>query len=192
VGPSTSQLEVVSHGSDVRLIVAMPAALRGGIVRAIAARADVWRFVSSELLTTLVGSLDDDLAAQVRGIAVIRAPSLRMLDVSARARALRAKLGVFDVSVGRLIASKRVERAIDHAARKRALLVVIGEGPERRALERHAKRASAHVRFVGDLPRDETLAYVAAADTLVFASEAEGSSTVVREAQASGTPVSWV
>ncbi len=96
------------------------------------------------------------------------------------------------MSVGRLVASKRVDRAIDRAASERALLVVVGEGPERRTLERQAKRALASVRFVGSVPRDEALAYLAAADTLVFASEAEGCSTVVREARALHTRVAFV
>jgi glycosyltransferase involved in cell wall biosynthesis len=185
-------LEVVSHGSDVRLMASMPAALRRRIVSAIVARADAWRFVSSALLDLLAYSLDGDLATRVRDMSVIRAPVLRMADVSRRASVLRSELGAFDVSVGRLVPSKRVERAIDRAARKRSLLVVVGEGPERSMLERHAKRAAAQVRFVGDVPHDEALAYLAAADALVFASEAEGCSTVVREARALRTPVDWV
>jgi teichuronic acid biosynthesis glycosyltransferase TuaC len=185
-------LEVVSHGGDVRMLIAMPAPIRAAVVSAIVARADVWRFVSSELLGEIVSATSSGLAARLRAMAIVRAPALRMVDVSARARALRSELGAFDVSVGRLVASKRVDRAIDHAASKRALLVVVGEGPERRRLERQAKRALASVRFVGSVPRDEALAYLAAADTLVFASEAEGCSTVVREARALHTRVAFV
>ena len=62
-------------------------------------------------------------------------------------------------------------------------------GPSAQALERRALASSARVRFVGDLPRHEALAYMAAADALVFASEAEGCSTVIREAGALSVPV---
>jgi teichuronic acid biosynthesis glycosyltransferase TuaC len=192
LGDVGAKLEVVSHGGDVRMMMAMPAPMRAAIVSAIVARADVWRFVSRELLDELASATSNALAARLRAIAVVRAPALRMVDVSARARALRSELGAFDVSVGRLVPSKRVDRAIDRAASKRALLVVVGEGPERRKLERQAKRTLASVRFVGNVPRDEALAYLAAADTLVFASEAEGCSTVVREARALHTRVAFV
>jgi glycosyltransferase involved in cell wall biosynthesis len=194
LGQREAPLEVVSHGGDVRVLLAMPVALRKRVVSAIVTRADVWRFVSSELRDALASGMphDGDLAARVREKSIVRAPALQMVDVSRRASALRSDLGVFDVSVGRLVPSKRIDRAIDHAAKKRALLVVIGEGPERSALERQAKRASARVRFVGDLPRGEALAYLAAADSLVFASEAEGCSTVVREAHALHTRVDWI
>ena len=178
-----AELEVVSHGGDVRALVALPAAARRAIVARVASRASSWRFVSAELEEALLASLDDELASRVRAIAFVRAPSLDVPDVSRRARDLRAALGAFDVSLGRLVASKRVERAIDRAAARGELLVVVGDGPERSALERRASRASAPVRFVGDLPRDEALAYLAAARALVFASEAEGCSTVVREAR---------
>jgi teichuronic acid biosynthesis glycosyltransferase TuaC len=159
------------------------------VVSSIARRAVTWRFVSRELLELLTRNVDHDLAERVRALAVVAPPILEMPDVDARARVLRAELGAFQVSVGRLIASKRVDKAIDHAVAARSLLVVVGEGPERRTLERHAARSSARVRFVGDVPRSEALAYLAAADSLVFTSEAEGCSTVVREAAATGTPV---
>ena len=125
-------------------------------------------------------------------MAIVRSQSVAMPNVAERARELRSVLGAFRVSVGRLVASKRVDRAIDHAAKARELLVVVGDGPERATLERHATRSSARVRFVGDLPRDEALAYLAAADALVFASESEGNSTVIREAHALATPIQLI
>jgi glycosyltransferase involved in cell wall biosynthesis len=45
------------------------------------------------------------------------------------------------------------------------------------------------VRFVGAVPREEALAWIGAADALLFASRAEGLSTVVREAEALGIRV---
>ncbi|HWL85328.1 MAG TPA: glycosyltransferase, partial [Polyangiaceae bacterium] len=79
--------------------------------------------------------------------------------------------------------------AIAHAAAHRAHLVVVGDGPERERLEVLARERGADVRFVGRRPRRETLAWIAVADALVHASEAEGLSTVVREAETLGTRV---
>lgn len=186
---TTAPLEIVSHGSDVRLLVSMPRLARHAIAKALLARAPVWRFVSEPLRDSLVRSLDDDVASRVCAMAIVRPQSFMVPDVAARAAVLREELGAFRVSVGRLVASKRVDKAIDRAAENRELLVVVGDGPERRALERHAARSSARVRFVGDLPRDEALAYVAAADALVFASEAEGNSTIIGEANTLHTPI---
>lgn len=182
-------LEVVSHGSDVRLLTKLPARVRHATVSAIASRATTWRFVSSALRDALLESVERDLAARVARKSFVREPSLSMPDVSRRASALRAELGRFEVSVGRLVASKRVDKAIDRAASTRELLVVVGDGPERRGLELRATRANARVKFVGELPRDEALAFIAAARALVFTSESEGCSTVLREARALSTPI---
>jgi len=189
IGMGTAELQVVSHGSDVRLLVELPLAIRHRIVDTIASRATVWRFVSTPLLDALSASLPPDLARRVASIAEVRPASFDLPDVRARATELRRELGSFRVSLGRLVASKRVDRAIDRAASRGGLLVVVGDGPERSSLERHAKHRGADARFVGDLPRDEALAYLAAADALVFASESEGCSTVLREASALDTPV---
>jgi len=182
-------LEIVSHGGDVRLLLAMPALARRALVRSIASRARSWRFVSDALLGSLVAELDHETCARVRAIATVKAPPIALPDVSGRAAHLREELGAFDVSLGRLVATKRVDRAIDRAAARGEMLVVVGDGPERASLERRAARARANVRFLGDLPRDEALAYLAAARSLLFASEAEGCSTVVREARALGARV---
>jgi glycosyltransferase involved in cell wall biosynthesis len=95
------------------------------------------------------------------------------------------------LSVGRLVRSKRVDRAIDHVASRHDLdaLVVVGDGPERGRLEAWARARDVDARFLGKLPRDETLAWIGAATVVLFASEHEGSSTVLREAAAMGTPV---
>ncbi len=187
-----TSLEVVSHGSDVRLLERMPSRLRRSIVSSIEARAESWRFVSEPLRESLLSSLDRDLRARVAAKSFVREPLLAMPDVSRRASAIRAELGRFDVSLGRLVAAKRVDKAIDRAAITRELLVVVGDGPERARLERRAATRDARVRFLGDLPRDEALAYLAAARALLFASESEGCSTVVREARALATPVETI
>ena len=184
-----ARVEIVSHGSDVRLLLRLPSLVRNRVVRALAERATTWRFVSEELLETFADHLEHALAHHVRSLAFIQPAALHVPDVATRARTLREELGPFQVSVGRLVASKRVDRAIAHAAQKDATLVVVGDGPERSFLERHATRLNARVLFKGELPRTEALVHIAAADALVLSSRQEGCSTVAREATALGTPV---
>lgn len=116
-------------------------------------------------------------------------------DTRERALVLRAALQEENdgrsiwVVCGRLVASKRVDRAIRLAHREHARLVVVGDGPERGALERLSRVLGAEVRFVGQLPRRDALSYVAAADRLVHLSDHEAAPTVVREARMLGIPV---
>jgi glycosyltransferase involved in cell wall biosynthesis len=180
-------VELVSHGSDARALAKLPG--RDAFVSMLVSRARSWRFVSDALRDELLRSLSPNVARRLLAKSFVRAASIAVPDVGARAAVLREELGAFDVSVGRLVASKRVDKAIERAARTRDLLVVVGDGPERARLERRASERSAHVRFVGDLPRAEALAYISAARALVFASEREGCSTVVREARALSTPI---
>jgi glycosyltransferase involved in cell wall biosynthesis len=191
-----ADLEIVSHGADVRLLTRVPLPLRERWVQAMARRASRWRFVSEALKTELLASLRPDTRSKVESIAVVRAASIALPDVRSQASGLRRELGVkrVAVSVGRLVASKRVERAIDYVAGARDLdlLVIVGDGPERAALERRAQSRAVDARFAGLLGREEALAWIAAADVLLHASRAEGCSTVVREAEALGTPVVYV
>jgi glycosyltransferase involved in cell wall biosynthesis len=87
------------------------------------------------------------------------------------------------------VPGKRVDRALVAARRAGASLVVVGDGPERERLARLAEDLRVRARFVGRVPRDEALAWIAAADRLVHLSDAEGAPTVVREARALGVPV---
>lgn len=189
---SGAELAVVSHGADVRLLVAMPSAIRERIVRSIAGRATEWRFVSAALQAQLVESLGAT-RTRVERIATVRAPSLELPSVTERiariARDLDGKR--IAVSVGRLVASKRVDRAIRHVARTREVdaLVVVGDGPERPRLEELARRCDVDARFVGLVPREEALGWIGAARMVLHGSQHEGLSTVVREAEALGTPV---
>jgi glycosyltransferase involved in cell wall biosynthesis len=186
-------LEVVSHGGDVRLLTAIPATVRRLAVRAIAGRAERWRFVSDALLGALLRTLDRETRARVRRVACIQPAGLELPDVRRAVAERRSGLGSarVAVSVGRLVATKRVDRVIEHVAKARDVdtLVIVGDGPERERLERLADTYGVRVRFVGRVPREEALAWIGAADALVHASEAEGMSTVVREAEALGTRV---
>jgi teichuronic acid biosynthesis glycosyltransferase TuaC len=193
LGARDAALEVVSHGGDVRLLTALPAPMRRLVVTAIASRAERWRFVSQPLMRNFVRSLDRATRGRVERIAFVEPAVLDMPDVRDAAEVRRRALGGLRVavSVGRLVPSKRVDRAIEHVARGRELdvLVVVGDGPERGRLERLARGRRVDARFVGLTSRQDALAWIGAADVLLHASEAEGMSTVVREAEALGTRV---
>src|SRR5262249_51390674 len=72
------------------------------------------------------------------------------------------------------------------AAQGRVRLVVVGDGPERAALEERAEGAA--VTFAGALPRREALAWGAAADVLLHPSALEAAPPGVRGARALGVP----
>ena len=99
------------------------------------------------------------------------------------------------VSVARLVPWKGMRGLIDAIVLVRAQvpdanLVIIGDGPERAALETYATDAAPGlVRFYGALPHDETLSYIKAADTFVLNSTYEGLSHVLIEALLLGRPV---
>lgn len=189
-----AELEIVSHGGDVRLLAATPGAARRAIVRRLLARATRWRFVSASLEDDLARTLDDGLRAALSRVAVVGASPIAMIDVREEARARRGTVGDrrLYVCAARLVPSKRIDKVIDYVATYRAsdpVLVVVGDGPERGHLERLARRWMLDARFVGTLPRAETLSWIGAADEVVHASRAEGLSTVVREAEHLGVPV---
>ncbi len=164
-------------------------------------RASGWRFVSESLRDHLLAVLPTDAREAVRAIATVQPSPIDVPDdlVSNAARprhhaaardAGRARL----VAVGRLVASKRVDAVLRYVAEHRpeADLVVVGDGPERERLERLALSLSVRAKFLGQTPRTETLSWMADADELVFASRIEGLSTVIREAEALGLPVTRV
>jgi glycosyltransferase involved in cell wall biosynthesis len=98
--------------------------------------------------------------------------------------------------VGRLSHVKRVETVVEAlVGAPGAMLVVVGDGPERPALERRARGGGLEerVRFVGF--SDRVPDYLRAADVFVLPSRAEGMSNALLEAMACGlacaaTPVS--
>jgi glycosyltransferase involved in cell wall biosynthesis len=186
------ELEVVSHGSDVRLIERLPGPVRARLVATIAARATEWRFVSASLQQALVEAAPAS-AARLRDIARVAPSPFELPDVHDAATERRLEIGrPFVSSVGRLVAFKHVDRIVETAARERTPLVVVGDGPERHALERLAKDKRADARFVGHVPREEALAWMRASDALWFASVREGWPTVLREAEALEVPVRFL
>ncbi len=187
-------LTIVSHGADVRVLRALPSFVREQITARLLDAATEWRFVSAALRGELARSLSPVTRARLAAIATVAAPLLELPDVRPLIPALVAHHGLAGerllVCVGRLVPGKRFDAALAHAAREeRARVVVVGDGPERRRLEAHARGLGLDARFVGKAPREEALAWIAAADALLHASREEGLSTVVREAEALGVPV---
>jgi teichuronic acid biosynthesis glycosyltransferase TuaC len=188
-------LELVSHGQDIRSLVQLPSPARHHVVRALFPRAEVWTFVSSSLHAALARTLEPEDRKRLDTIARIEPCSIEIPDVTDAIRARRASRSdarLF-VCVARLVPSKRVDRVVDHVAREcasrgRARLVVVGDGPLRARLERQARSAGLDAIFVGRTLREVALAWIGSADAVLHASEAEGLSTVEREARALGVP----
>lgn len=100
------------------------------------------------------------------------------------------------VSVGHLVTGKRMERLIESYARAfgsdpRYSLTILGEGPERGALEARiaALGLFSRVRMPGSLPRAAIAATLRGANCFVTASEYETFGLACVEALASGLPV---
>src|SRR5581483_11733132 len=91
-----------------------------------------------------------------------------------------------------LIPVKRVHLAVAALGRlSRGSLVVVGDGPERLALEALGRaRLPGRCHFAGAVPRAEIGAWYRAADVLAFPSSAvETGGLVLLEAMSCGTPV---
>ncbi len=195
---SRAPLTVVVHGSDVTLLESLPAPLARRAATLLLARADRIEVVSEALRARLSHFFapGSPMAERTRVVA----PRIEVeADRAKREGAkLRASLDLggrrLAVVVARLIASKRVDRAIARVADSspQPVLVVVGDGPERARLVAFARERGVDARFVGQVPRDVALAFIAAADVVMHASEREGLSTVLREAEALGTPVDAV
>ena len=96
------------------------------------------------------------------------------------------------VFAGRLTAQKALTVALDAVAElPDARLVLIGDGPERARLERHARERglNGRVEFRGALPRDEVLGVLGTATAAVLSSDWENLPHAAVEALAVGTPV---
>ncbi len=120
-----------------------------------------------------------------------------MVDATTRST-LRAELGLADgdvalVSVGRLTFEKGHADLADalgrltQAARERAVLVVVGSGPDEDAIHARYEAASARTVFLGR--RHDVPQLLASSDIFVFPSLHENLSNALLEAMAQGLPV---
>jgi len=94
------------------------------------------------------------------------------------------------VSPVRLVPWKGIDLLIDAVnAVPGVALTVLGDGPQRAALETRARRGNAAITFLGDRPADDVRACLRAADYCVVYSGYEGLSHTLLESLACGTPV---
>ncbi|MGH8826271.1 MAG: glycosyltransferase family 4 protein, partial [Jiangellaceae bacterium] len=159
------------------------------IERLAARRADVTLGASSDLVDRArsLGAVDARFAPVA---APAMAPPRRARD------AVRAELGAGErpivLAVGRLAPQKDYETLLDAAARwggrrPQPLVVVAGNGPEQRRLQRIIDTRGLGVRLLGR--REDVSDLLAAADVYVLTSTWEARALVVQEAMRAGRPV---
>ncbi|MEK7649550.1 MAG: glycosyltransferase family 4 protein [Patescibacteria group bacterium] len=106
--------------------------------------------------------------------------------------AARASLGFADecvvVSVGRLVPWKGFATLIEATRDFPMTLVVIGDGPDRKALEKQAE-GHRNIQFTGALSKDKLAQYLAAGDIFALNTGYEGFSHQIIEAMAAGLAV---
>lgn len=182
--------EAVAHGSDVELLLKLPAPFRWTILRSLKKRKTQLRFVSNRMKQDLLhSSPPHDLQPYLQK-ADVQAAALDLEFTVSRSVA-RARLGLdpterWAVFAGRLIEQKRPNTALAAATLIADLrIAVLGDGPLRKRLEEEFP----DVRFLGQTPRETALTWLAAADLCLATSLLEGAPTTVREARALGTPV---
>ncbi len=174
--------EVVAHGGDVRMLERMPRIVARRIVEHLADRA---------LLRAVSPALADRIASLAPGARdrLQVAPLPLDEETIGRARLGRCAKNELHVVAARLVREKRLERAIDWAHARTASLLVLGDGPDRLRLERHARELGASVEFAGAVPHEVALQRMATArGVLAPLAPGEGAPTVVREAHALGVP----
>ena len=96
------------------------------------------------------------------------------------------------LAVGNLVALKRHRLMVEALAQLPDVeLVIVGEGPERAAIERLARerQVADRVRLLGRVPQDRLPEIYSAADLLLLVSTHEGWPNVLLESMACGTPV---
>lgn len=127
----------------------------------------------------------------------INAARVDELISAARGRDIRSELGIPREAKLLLFVHRLSERKganylpeILAALDERYYLAVIGDGPERAALEKRFAESGlvGRVRFLGWKPQNELAAYYLAADVFLMPSNEEGSPHVLLEAMAYGVP----
>jgi glycosyltransferase involved in cell wall biosynthesis len=181
------ELEVVGHGTDVRLLARLPG--RALLVAALLARRARFRFASRRMRDRLLVALPAPLCRRLEAASTVVAPAIEVVrpdrDAIRRRRAELSRGSPIVAMCGRLIEGKGFQHGIRSIAAAGATALVIGDGPMRRRLMALAPDAL----FVGLRQRTDALLDIAASDLLLHPSRDEGAPTVVREARALGVPV---
>lgn len=93
------------------------------------------------------------------------------------------------VTVARLVPWKGLTELIDLVSEIGCSLLIVGDGPLRKLLERHALTKKAKVSFTGNIPHSEVSKRITSAKAFVLNSSYEGLPHIILEAKASCTPV---
>ena len=181
--PREARMVLTVHGTDAALLRRSRLARR--IARPVFHRAALVTAVSREL----AGWVQNGVGRYIEPAHVHPMP------VDSRGRPWTTG-GGGAVVVARLSPQKRVSLAIDAVAvliscGHELPLTIVGDGPERPALERQVERLGieSFVRFVGSVPASEVQHYLASADVMIFPAQGEGFGLAAAEALMSGVPV---
>ena len=173
--PEELPLVVTSHGTDVRLLDLAPARV---LARRVFRRARVVTAVSRHL------------AAGIRDATGVEVTDAHVQPMPVDTTGWEwGSGGEGLVVVARLTAQKRVDLVIGAAARLGIRCVVVGDGPERAALESLAQTSGAEVEFTGTLPAGAVRTRLLAAAVAVLPARAEGFGLAGAEALMSGVPL---
>lgn len=192
-------LEVVAHGADVRLLLALPRRARSAIIASLLRPRRTVRFVAFRSRTELSRSLSPRVAARLLRQSWVQPLPLGMpskgqpTNLAGPVRSWLAEgcERPLVAAVGRLIPSKRVDLALAAVAElgPSVRLLVVGDGPSRPSLEQLARGLRVEAHFTGRVPRRTALGLLQACGALIHPSADEAAPTVVREARALGLPV---
>lgn len=188
-------LTITARGTDLNLIPQY--ALPRRMIRWAADRAQASIGVCSALIDVLrEWGVDPDCLHVMRNGVDLQRFAPQSQAAARQALGLSAEPQQLLLSVGHLIDRKGHDLAIRALAalapdHPQARLVIIGEGPERAALQALACELGVQdkVRLTGALPQTDLPTWYSAADVLVLASSREGWANVLLEAMACGTPV---
>jgi glycogen(starch) synthase len=151
----------------------------------------------ADAIIAVSGAIESDLRARAPGLVGTRIERIpNPVDCDAIERQAAGgdwpADGPYAIYVGKLAPNKGSAKLLP-AIRKARLpwpLVVVGDGPDRAAVEREARAWGGDVRFTGWLPRAEALQHLRQAALVVFPSKGpESLSRVLLEAAALGRPV---
>jgi teichuronic acid biosynthesis glycosyltransferase TuaC len=179
---------VTARGSDLNVIAEYAAPRRW--IRWSARQADGLVAVSSGLKRRLValGVVEERVNVLRNGVDLAL---FRPADRDTARRALGLTRPTL-LAVGNLVGLKRHRMMVEALVGLPAVdLVIVGEGPERAAIEELARerRVADRIRLLGHLPQDRLPDIYSAADVLLLASTHEGWPNVLLESMACGTPV---
>ncbi len=182
-------LVITARGTDINVLARIPGP-RKRILWA-AARAASVVAVSNRLNEALVA-----IGVEASKVSVLRngvdAELFRPVDTAMARQRTGLLGGPCALCVGNLVEEKGFALAIEALAHLLAWrLVIVGDGPQRHALERLARRLHVceRVTFRATMPQETLPDLYSAADVLLLTSTREGWPNVVLESLACGTPV---